>query len=275
MKNIFQNFYRKAGAFLKKDFINQTSYRLSFVLNILSIFLSVYIFFIFSKLFEGTNSYLEEYGNDYFFFLIIGIAVSDLALRISSIINTEVRNYQLTGLFEEIINLRESTTSILLFSLIYPIFYSLMRLIIYLVAAVLFFNLTLSYANIGFIIIALMLVIFSFIGISLISGAYAIAFKKGNPLSAINQISVMVLGGVFFPTTILPSWLSTISQFIPITHALEVIRYLFLPNNYMNDQTIYHLLIMVLFSVSLILLGLFLCGHAVKTGKKNGTLTIY
>ena len=275
MKNIFQNFYRKAGAFLKKDFINQTSYRLSFVLNILSIFLSVYIFFIFSKLFEGTNSYLEEYGNDYFFFLIIGIAISDLALRISSIINTEVRNYQLTGLFEEIINLRESTTSILLFSLIYPIFYSLMRLIIYLVAAVLFFNLNLSYANLGFIIIALMLVIFSFIGISLISGAYAIAFKKGNPLSAINQISVMVLGGVFFPTTILPPWLSTISQFIPITHALEVIRYLFLPETNVNDQITYHLLIMVLFSFSLILLGLFLCGHAVKTGKKNGTLTIY
>jgi ABC-2 type transport system permease protein len=218
---------------------------------------------------------LEEYGNDYFFFLIIGIAISDLALRISSIINTEVRNYQLTGLFEEIINLRESTTSILLFSLIYPIFYSSIRLIIYLVAAVLFFNLNLSYANLGFIIIALMLVIFSFIGISLISGAYAIAFKKGNPLSAINQISVMVLGGVFFPTTILPPWLSTISQFIPITHALEVIRYLFLPNNYMNDQTIYHLLIMVLFSFSLILLGLLLCGYAVKTGKKNGTLTIY
>jgi len=275
MKNIFQNFYKKASAFVKKDFINQASYRLSFALNIFSIFLSVYIFFIFSRLFEGTNSYLEEYGNDYFFFLIIGIAVSDLALRISSIINTEVRNYQLTGLFEEIINLRESTTSILLFSLIYPIFYSLMRLIIYLVAAVLFFNLNLSYANLGFIIIALMLVIFSFIGISLISGAYAIAFKKGNPLSAINQISVMVLGGVFFPTTILPSWLSTISQFIPITHALEVIRYLFLPETNVNDQTIYHLVIMVLFSFSLILLGLFLCGLAVKTGKKNGTLTIY
>lgn len=275
MKNIFQDFYRKARAFLKKDFINQSSYRLSFVLNILSIFLSVYIFFIFSKLFEGTNSYLEEYGNDYFFFLIIGIAVSDLALRISSIVNTEVRNYQLTGLFEEIINLRDSITSILLFSLIYPIFYSIIRLIIYLVAAVLFFDLTLSYANFGFITIALMLVIFSFIGISLISGAYAIAFKKGNPLSAINQISVMVLGGVFFPTTILPAWLSTLSQFIPITHALEVIRYLFMPETTINEQTTYHFFIMVLFSFTLIFIGLFLCDLAVKKGKKNGTLTIY
>ena len=275
MKNIFQNFYRKASAFLKKDFINQASYRLSFILNIFSIFLAVYIFFIFSKLFEGTNSYLEDYDNDYFFFLIIGIAVSDLALRISSIINTEVRNYQLTGLFEEIINLRESTTSILLFSLIYPVLYSLVRLTIYLTAAILFFDLTLSFSNIGFILIILLLVIFSFIGISLISGAYAIAFKKGNPLSAINQLSVMVLGGVFFPTSILPSWLGSISQFIPITHALEVIRHLFLPDTNINEQTIYHFLIMVLFSFSLILIGLFLCKIAVQTGKKNGTLTIY
>ena len=275
MKNIFQNFYRKASAFVKKDFISQASYRLSFALNILSIFLAVYIFFIFSKLFEGTNSHLEEYGNDYFFFLIIGIAVSDLALRISSIINTEVRNYQLTGLFEEIINLRDSTTYILLFSLIYPIIYSLIRLAFFLFAAVLFFDLNLSYSNFGLIAITILFVIFSFIGISLISGAYAIAFKKGNPLSAINQLSVMILGGVFFPTTILPTWLEMISQFIPITHALEVIRYLFMPENNLNEQIFYHFSIMILFSFSLTLTGLFLCKLAVKTGKKNGNLTIY
>ena len=49
VKNIFQNFYRKASAFLKKDFINQASYRLSFILNIFSIFLAVYIFLFFQN----------------------------------------------------------------------------------------------------------------------------------------------------------------------------------------------------------------------------------
>ena len=139
VKNTFQNFYRKSGAFLKKDFINQTSYRLSFFLNILSIFLAVYIFFIFSKLFEGTNTYLEEYGNNYFFFLIIGISLSDLVLRVSSVVNTEVRNYQLTGMFEEIINLKSSTLELLSYSFIYPILYSCFRLFIFFFCSVAFF----------------------------------------------------------------------------------------------------------------------------------------
>lgn len=275
VKNTFQNFYRKSGAFLKKDFINQTSYRLSFFLNILSIFLAVYIFFIFSKLFEGTNTYLEEYGNNYFFFLIIGISLSDLVLRVSSVVNTEVRNYQLTGMFEEIINLKSSTLELLSYSFIYPILYSCFRLFIFLFCSVAFFELSLNFENLGLIFITLALVLISCLGIAFISGAYAIAFKKGNPLSAVNQMSVMILGGVFFPTEILPSWLSTISEIIPITHALEIIRYLLMSDTSFNDAVGNNLIILLMLSSLLLFLGIFACNKAIKIGKKNGTLTLY
>ena len=127
MSETLINISKKASAFLKKDFINQSSYRLSFLLNILSIFFAVYVFYIFSKLFEGSNSYLEKFDNDYFFFLIIGISISDLVLRISSVINTEVRNYQLTGMFEEIINIKGSIIELLSYSFLYPTIFSIFR----------------------------------------------------------------------------------------------------------------------------------------------------
>ena len=64
MKEFLISTFNRSFAFFKKDLINQTSYRLSFFLNIVSIFIAVYVFFIFSKLFEGSNSYLEEFGNN-------------------------------------------------------------------------------------------------------------------------------------------------------------------------------------------------------------------
>ena len=275
MKEFLISTFNRSLAFFKKDLINQTSYRLSFFLNILSIFIAVYVFFIFSKLFEGSNNYLEKFGNNYFFFLIIGISVSDVVLRISSVINTEVRNYQLTGMFEEIINLKTPIIELLSYSFIYPIVFSIFRLLIFLLFAVIFFDLSLDFTNIGLIMFAISLTLISCIGIAYIAGAYAIAFKKGNPLSAINQLSVMILGGVFFPTTILPDWLNYISQFIPITHALEIIRYLFISDNFLNSEVIKHFYSLALLSFCFLSIGLIVCHFAIKNGKKNGTLTIY
>ena len=275
MKEFLISTFNRSLAFFKKDLINQTSYRLSFFLNILSIFIAVYVFFIFSKLFEGSNNYLEKFGNNYFFFLIIGISISDVVLRISSVINTEVRNYQLTGMFEEIINLKAPLIELLSYSFIYPIVFSIFRLLIFLLFAVIFFDLPLDFTNIGLIMFAISLTLISCIGIAYIAGAYALAFKKGNPLSAINQLSVMILGGVFFPTTILPDWLNYISQFIPITHALEIIRYLFISDNFLNSEVIKHFYSLALLSFCFLSIGLIVCHFAIKNGKKNGTLTIY
>ena len=275
MKEFLISTFNRSLAFFKKDLINQTSYRLSFFLNILSIFIAVYVFFIFSKLFEGSNNYLEKFGDNYFFFLIIGISISDVVLRISSVINTEVRNYQLTGMFEEIINLKAPIIELLSYSFIYPIVFSIFRLLIFLLFAVIFFDLSLDFTNIGLIMFAISLTLISCIGVAYIAGAYAIAFKKGNPLSAINQLSVMILGGVFFPTTILPDWLNYISQFIPITHALEIIRYLFISDNFLNSEVINHFFSLALLSFCFLSIGLIVCHFAIKNGKKNGTLTIY
>ncbi len=275
MKNTLSNFFKRSSAFLKKDFINQSSYRLSFLLNIISIFIAVYVFFIFSKLFEGTNSYLEDFGNDYFFFLIIGITLSDFVIRICSVINTEVRNYQLTGIFEEIINIKGSTVELLSYSFLYPIFYSLLRMLIFLVFSIFVFDLNLNFENLFFIVTTIILTLISCLGIAYIAGAYALAFKKGNPLSALNQLSVMILGGVFFPTSILPAWLGAISQFIPITHALEITRHLFMYGNEINEKVLSHFAYLSLLSFILLAMGLYVCNLAIKIGKKNGTLTLY
>lgn len=269
------NRLRVLTSFIKKDFINDLSYRTQFILSIFSIMLSVFVFYTFANFFEESSISLDELNNGYFYFLLLGIAVSDMSLQISSVLNQEIRHYQLTGTFEEIISTSWSTVELLSYSFAYPIIRSFFRFAIYIIFGILFFDLYISLEYLTYVLLTLILVIFCFLGIGLIAGAYALAFKKGNPLSAINQFAVMFMGGVFFPIKYLPDWLQGLSNLIPITHSLEIIRNLLSDDAYVDDEVLFRLLLLIIFSILLVVLGRYLCLKAIIYGKKSGNLTFY
>ena len=275
IKNNFRHALVSLHSYLIRDLQINLSYRIQFIFSLFSIFLSIYIFFFFSKLFQGQNTYLDEYGGDYFFFLIIGISLMDMIFRISITLNLEVRNYQLTGIFDELLNMPSPIIYTLLSSHIYPIFLSIMRSFLYLAVATLFFGLEINLNYPILITISLILTIISFLGIGLIAGAYAIVFKRGNPLSSLNRISVMFIGGVFFPTSVLPEWLEKISFFIPITHSLDLLRALLTPYDLSTELIFEKILILLAFATILLFSGVFLCMKAIEFGKKRGTLNFY
>lgn len=271
MKNLFLTCY----AFLRRDFLLDSSYKLQFIISLLSIFFSVYIFFFFSKLFEDNTNILSEYNNDYFFFLITGICITDLVFRISITMNMEIRNYQLTGVFEELINVPTNIIHLLMYSHVYPFIMSLFRIFIYFFVAINFFGLDIYLNNLEIIAIVLFLLFISYLGISMIAGAYAITFKKGNPISSINRLATITIGGVFFPATLFPDWLANISNLLPITHSLEIIRSVLSPVAVGTDEISQEIIILTIISVSLASIGYILCRLALIEGKKRGTLTLY
>ena len=48
--------------------------------------------------------------------------------------------------------------------------------------------------------------------------------RRGNPVAMILGSLSFFLSGVIYPVTVLPGWLRAIGQFLPLTHALEVLR---------------------------------------------------
>ena len=268
-------FISKLYAFLKRDYLIALSYKFQFFISIVAIFISVYIFFFVSKFFETSNIYLQDYSNDYFFFLLTGFCLMDMVLRISITMNTEIRNYQLTGVFEELINLPTPLLNVLLYSHIYPFIMSLFRSTLFFLFAIIFFDLVINFEYIIFILLAMILTILSFVGIGMIAGAYALVFKKGNPISSLNRYATLIVGGIFFPTSVLPPWLDYISNLLPIKHGLEIIRNLMMPQAMLNNEIFYKFLLLILLTTIFLLVGYSLCNFALKLGKKRGTLSFY
>jgi ABC-2 type transport system permease protein len=123
-------------------------------------------------------------------------------------------------------------------------------------------------------IIVMALTVMAFSGIGLISAAFIIVFKQGSPVNWVVSLGSGLLGGVFYPVSVLPGWLTPISALLPITHALEAMRHLLL-NGASLLAVSDSILILTLFAAVLFPMGLLAFGYGLRIARREGSLIHY
>ena len=262
-------------SFLQKDFQNAISYKLQFISSFFAILFGTFIFFTFSKLFDGANSpLLQEYNNNYFAFSLIGLALTDFTFYIAKSINQEIRNGQLNGTFEELILASKNHTLILISIMTYPVVYGLLRLSLFFIIGIFIFNLDIEIVKgYAYMPLILVLTILSYLGIALISASYTIIFKSGDPFNALIFAISGIFGGVIYPVKALPEISIFISDFLPITYILESLRACLIQGNELDLYS--NIIFLSLISLFLMTTGCLLCSLALKRAKKTGSLIYY
>lgn len=262
-------------SFLKKDFLIAASYKLSFYLSFLIIIFTTFFFFNFSKLFSGSNNeYLQEYSGNYFLFVIIGISVMDISSLVMRSVSNEMRQSQLNSNIEQILLCKNNTIFIMMCSSAYPLLLGLLRFTVYIGVLVVLYGKNIPIIdNIGIIIFSLFLTYIISVGVSLIATSYVIYFKKGDPINAILLSLSSIFSGILYPVAILPEWGKLISFFIPITYPVEILRTIFITNDY--TYFYYYLIMFIMYSIALLFIGYCLLKLSVKHAIKNGNITNY
>lgn len=264
-----------ALAFLKRDFSQALSYRLSFLLQIGGIFFSVAIFYFLSELFGSAISpQLEAYGGNYFSFVLIGLAFTGfLGLSLSSFA-TSIREGQMMGTLEIMLLSPTRLSVILLSSSIWSYLLTTLRVVLYLVVGAFVFGADLGNANVGGALLIMFLSIASFTGIGVLSAALVLIVKKGDPVALILNGASSLLAGVFYPVTVLPNWLEPVSHVLPLTYALDAMRLAMLQGHsiYELRNDIYILLV---FTFVLTPISFLVFRRALKRAKKEGSLIQY
>jgi ABC-2 type transport system permease protein len=268
-------YLRKPLAFIYRDFLNETSYKLAFLMELFGIFLSVLSFYFLSKLFgQAVVPHLKPYGGNYFPFVLIGIAFSGY-LQVS--LNTfagNIRSAQTTGTLEALLVTQTGIPAIIISSSLYSFIHTSFRVVVYLLLGLLIFGVNMKGANILAAVVILALTIITFSSIGIISASFIMVIKKGDPVTWIFTSLSWLLGGVIYPVTILPDWLQKFSYLLPITHSLEGMR-LALLKGLSTNTLLPHILALTLFSVVLLPISVGLFGYGVKRAKIDGSLTHY
>jgi ABC-2 type transport system permease protein len=98
--------------------------------------------------------------------------------------------------------------------------------------------------------------------------------RRSNPVAILLGSMSFFVSGVMYPVTVLPGWLQTVGHFLPLTHALVVLRGAFLmgaPPSAVRGN----LAALAAFGAVLIPIGVATFGYALRRARVDGSLTHY
>ena len=106
------------------------------------------------------------------FFLIFGVISAEISMILITNPSRNVKEMQLTGVFEELIASGRSIYEIILSTFMYPIAWLTLRVLMYIFAAIFIFNISVNLDKLSYIsLFALLFFVTSMIGIGFISKA--------------------------------------------------------------------------------------------------------
>jgi ABC-2 type transport system permease protein len=123
-------------------------------------------------------------------------------------------------------------------------------------------------------VLVLFLIMLAYIPFAILIASLVIAFRTTGSLSRIVVTLSSLLGGVYYPTTVIPSWLHDVSGLVPLTYGLRALRRSVLDRAPL-DAIASDLGILSAFAVVLLGSSLVVFAGALRYARRAGTLAQY
>ncbi len=213
-----------ALAFVRRELVTYASYRAKLALGLASLLLSLVTFSFVGRVVAGAGSgFVTQYGMSYSSFAVVGIFVHSLATSGLHSFRSAVRREQLQGTLELLLTTRLPSPVLVVLAGAGELAVTVLGGAALMAggAALVGLDLRLSPSLAG----ALALYLLVMCGVGLASAGVIMVSKEGEPISWAVSGAAGLLGGVYFPVSMLPGWLQAGARVLPTTHALAVARY--------------------------------------------------
>ena len=155
---------------------------------------------------------------------------------------------------------------------VFAVLYGLARAVLLFIVVAFFFDLALPDADFLAALVVLVVASVSFIGIGTMTAVLPlISPEKGMQLGFVAQGMLLVVSGVYYPVSVLPTWMEWIAKISPATYALDGIREAILEGQGLSTMwdEIWPLLVIGAASIPL---GLWVFGRGEQYAKRHGKL---
>jgi ABC-2 type transport system permease protein len=266
---------RKLSAFVRRDFLVQWSYRLSFLTSFVGLFGGALIFYFIGKMVDPATiptvggkqvSYLE--------FAVVGMTLGGFVHLGLERVSAALRNEQLMGTLESLLTTPTSSQTIQVGSILFDLIFIPLRMCLLLLVLGLVFGLGL---DIGGVPEALVLLVFfmPFVwGLGILAAAITLTFRRGAGMVGLAIAGLTLISGLYFPIALLPNWLETVSAANPLTIAASGLRDALLGDTGWGSIG-GDILILLPLSIVSILVGAFAFKLALSRERRLGTLGAY
>lgn len=268
-------FLAKASAFIKRDLLIETSYRFSFFMDVFGILATLLTYYFIGRLFEGRiTTHLAPYGGDYFSYVLVGLALSNYIGTSISGITGQITKEQSMGTLEALLISPTKIWQLLVAMNLWGLLFNTIEVILYFLFGMILFGIDLTKVNLLSCLIIFPLTIVAFSSLGLISASFILIFKRGDPIGWITGTFLGLLGGVYFPISVLPAWLKNISLLLPVTYSIQAMQ-LAVYRGYSLDMLLPQIGMLILFCLTLAPIGIASFRYALRKAKSDGTLIHY
>lgn len=120
----------------------------------------------------------------------------------------------------------------------------------------------------------LAIIIVTYFGMGMVAGALIIAYRRTASRQTIVIVGSAMLGGVTYPTTLVPNWIGRFSDVIPMTYGLRAVRRITI-DDWPLRGVLADVGTLVLFCVVFLAIGSLAMTHALRRARAEGTLSQY
>jgi len=262
-------------AFVKRGWLTTVSYKMAFCLSLLGLVVSVVQFAFLSRfLGEGREiPLLQAYDNNLMAYLIIGTTFGSFVGLALNSFQSSIRNEQQMGTLEIMLSCNTSALASTLLSSVWGFLYSMITTSLVFLLMVWLFGMSMS-PNIGGALLVFVLSITCLSGIGLMSAGVVMVIKQGDPITWVFGTLSGLASGILFPVELLPSWLRTVSQFLPTTYAISALRKVLILGASVEAITS-ELYALALFALMTIPLGIVVFRAGYNAARVRGSLLEY
>ncbi len=251
------------------------SYKTQVVFTVLGWLLPVFSYYFIGVMYKNAVApSLAAYGGSYVSFMVVGVAFQGYVSSAFTTLASRIRNEQLMGTLEYVLMSPTRLSSFLFYNAAWAFLLNSINAALILGVGVGFLGVHFVRVDLLGVVAALILAILSNMGLGMASAGIIMVTKQGDPISFLFNAISNLLSGVFFPISVLPTWLRFFSYLLPLTWSLEAIRYSLL-QGYTLAQLMPYLEILSLFTVITVPFGLALFAWGFKRARIEGSISQY
>ena len=265
---------RAIAALIRTGWRTALSYRLRFAFSMVALLVMIVPLYFLSPAIQSMMApAIATEGTHYFAFVTIGVFTSTLVASAVSALPDAITSDLNSGFFEAVVSTPVGAGAVAVGLAGYPILRSVVRgATLVLAGALLGIHLVWARLPEAMLIIALIAV--AHFGLSLIAAALIVAFRTNVAIPQIVLLASGLLGGVYYPTTVLPSWIANVSDVVPLAYGLRALRHTILDGQGIN-MVLKDLGILTSFAVVLLAIGAMAYRASLHYARQAGSLSQY
>jgi len=258
-------------AVVQRDFRIFVSYRLRALTMLLSAFFSLTLFYYISRLVSFRQF---DSPDEYYAFAVIGIVILQLINSVLQQPPTALRQELVAGTFERIVLSPFGAVGGTLSILVFPFFLTLFIGMVMLAFATLVFDVPVEWPTVPLAIptAALAALAFAPFGMLLLAAVLVVKQAVGGATWVVAMFSL--IGGLYFPVTLLPDWIEWASDVQPFTPAVDLMRNLLVGTD-LQDPAWLDLVRLIGFAAVMLPIAVWVTGLALRAARRRGTIIEY